>query len=207
MRTRSPAAVSQKREFFKCLPETIGYFAPRMANIGAQRLVANSQKPAIGGPFSERQGHFLRAPDWLAGDAVPIAPVSTQIPCKQGILQGILRFRGSLDRFFSKKPLRCSHFSRNSLRTLTGKIFRRTGIFCRYQGIQGHGLRMAVSAHFSHSCFLTVRLRIIGRDRALMARYISCISVFFFSGRRIVIVRVESSSATMMCSVMVSLRM
>jgi hypothetical protein len=38
-----------------------------MANIGAQRLVANSQKPAIGGPFSERQGHFLRAPDWLAG--------------------------------------------------------------------------------------------------------------------------------------------
>jgi len=66
-RTRSPAAVSQKREFFKCLPETIGYFAPRMANIGAQRLVANSQKPAIGGPFSERQGHFLRAPDWLAG--------------------------------------------------------------------------------------------------------------------------------------------
>ena len=52
-RTRSPAAVSQKREFFKCLPETIGYFAPRMAKIGAQRLVGNSQKPAIGGPFSE----------------------------------------------------------------------------------------------------------------------------------------------------------
>src|SRR4051812_11819784 len=35
-----------------------------------------------------------------------------------------------------------------------------------------------------------------------MARYISCVSVFFFSGRRIVIVRVDSSSATMMCSVM-----
>jgi hypothetical protein len=52
-----------------------------MANIGAQKLVANSQKPAIGGPFSERQGHFLRAPDWLAGDAVLIAPVSRQIPC------------------------------------------------------------------------------------------------------------------------------
>jgi len=80
-RTRSPAAVSQKREFFKYLPETIGYFAPRMANIGAQKLVANSQKPAIGGPFSERRGHFLRAPDWLAGEAVLIGPVSNRIPC------------------------------------------------------------------------------------------------------------------------------
>ncbi len=80
-RTRSLAAVSQKREFFKYLPETIGYFAPRMANIGAQKLVANSQKPAIGGPFSERRGHFLRAPDWLAGEAVLIGPVSNRIPC------------------------------------------------------------------------------------------------------------------------------
>jgi hypothetical protein len=105
-----------------------------MANIGAQRLVANSQKPAIGGPFSERQGHFLRAPDWLAGDAVPIAPVSTQIPCKQGILQGILRFRASLDRFRSKKLLRRSHFSRNSLRSLTGKIFQGTGYFLQVSG-------------------------------------------------------------------------
>jgi hypothetical protein len=30
--------------------------------------------------------------DSYAGDAVLIAPVSTQIPCQQGILQGILRF-------------------------------------------------------------------------------------------------------------------
>jgi hypothetical protein len=27
------------------------------------------------------EGHFLYAPDRLAGDAVLIAPVSTQIPC------------------------------------------------------------------------------------------------------------------------------
>jgi hypothetical protein len=33
-RTRSPAAVSQKREFFKCLPETIGYFAPELPKFG-----------------------------------------------------------------------------------------------------------------------------------------------------------------------------
>jgi hypothetical protein len=80
-RTRSPAAISQKREFFKCPPETIGYFAPRMPKIGARRLVANSQKPAIGGPLCEYQGQFLLAPDCLAGDAVLIAPVSRQIPC------------------------------------------------------------------------------------------------------------------------------
>jgi len=48
-----------------------------------------------------------------------------------------LRFRGSLDRFYSKKPLRCSHFSRNSLRKLTGKIFRRTGNFLQVSGNSG----------------------------------------------------------------------
>jgi hypothetical protein len=80
-RTGSPAAVSQKREFFKCPPETIGYFAQKMPKIVAWRLVANSQKPAIGGPFCEYQGHFLRAPDCLAGDAVLTEPVSGLIPC------------------------------------------------------------------------------------------------------------------------------
>jgi hypothetical protein len=38
-----------------------------MPKIGAWRLVANSQKPAIGGPFCEYQGHVLWAPDCLAG--------------------------------------------------------------------------------------------------------------------------------------------
>jgi len=79
--TRSPAAISQKREFFNCPPETIGYFAPKMPKIAARRPVANSQKPAIGRPFCWYQGHFLQAPDCLAGDAVVIAPVSKQIPC------------------------------------------------------------------------------------------------------------------------------
>src|SRR5712664_1377042 len=41
----------------------------------------------------------------------------------QGILQGILRFWGLETRFSTKKPLRCSHFSSNSLRRLTAKIF------------------------------------------------------------------------------------
>jgi len=52
-----------------------------MPKIGAWRLVANSQKLAIGEPFYEYQGRFLRAPDCLAGGAVLIAPVSAQIPC------------------------------------------------------------------------------------------------------------------------------
>jgi hypothetical protein len=34
-RTRSLAAVSQKREFFKYPPETIGYFGPDVAKFGA----------------------------------------------------------------------------------------------------------------------------------------------------------------------------
>jgi hypothetical protein len=56
-----------------------------------------------------------------------------------------------------------------------------------------------------------IRQRIAGLDCALsiallIARYISCVSVFFFSGRRIVIVRVESASSTMICSVMASLK-
>jgi hypothetical protein len=58
-RTRSPAAVSRKREFFKYTPETIGYLAPRMSKTGARRLVPNSRKPAIGGPFYSYHRHFL----------------------------------------------------------------------------------------------------------------------------------------------------
>src|SRR6202011_889558 len=76
-RTRSPVAVSRKREYFKYPPETIGDFAPGDPNFGARRPIANSQKPAIGGPLWHCRGQSLRAPDWLAGDAVLIAPVST----------------------------------------------------------------------------------------------------------------------------------
>jgi hypothetical protein len=50
-RTRSPAAVSQKREFFKYPPETIGYFAAEPTKFGIWRQTTNLQKPAIGGAF------------------------------------------------------------------------------------------------------------------------------------------------------------
>src|ERR1700676_1405570 len=65
-RTRSPAPVSRKREYFKYPPETIDDFAPGDPNSGARRRTANSQKPAIGGPLWHCRGQSLRAPDWLA---------------------------------------------------------------------------------------------------------------------------------------------
>jgi hypothetical protein len=43
-------------------------------------------------------------------------------------------FLNSERRFHSKNPLCCSHFSDNSLRKLTGKIFRGTGIFSAVTG-------------------------------------------------------------------------
>src|SRR5258705_5829828 len=50
-RTRSPAAVSQKREFFKCPPKTIGCFAPEPTKFEVWRHIKISQKPAVRGPF------------------------------------------------------------------------------------------------------------------------------------------------------------
>jgi hypothetical protein len=44
--------------------------------------------------FLELHEMSSRKPDCLAGDAVLIAPVSGQIPCKQGILQGISQIPG-----------------------------------------------------------------------------------------------------------------
>jgi hypothetical protein len=38
-----------------------------MPKIGVQRLIPDSQKPAIGGPFCEYQGHSLQVRDCLAG--------------------------------------------------------------------------------------------------------------------------------------------
>jgi hypothetical protein len=52
----------------------------------------------------------------MAGDAVLIAPVSTQIPCQQGILQGILRFRGFLDSISYQETAGAQPIVRNSLR-------------------------------------------------------------------------------------------
>jgi hypothetical protein len=54
--TRSPAAVSGKREFFKYLPETIGYFTPEVAKFGVWRLFTKSQKAHHWQAFLPLQG-------------------------------------------------------------------------------------------------------------------------------------------------------
>ena len=58
-RTRSPAAVSEKWEFFKYPPETIGYWAAEISKTGAWRLVPHRGKPAVGGPFRKYRGPIL----------------------------------------------------------------------------------------------------------------------------------------------------
>jgi hypothetical protein len=45
-RTRFPTAVSRKQEYFKYLPEAIGYLTPAVAKFGARRRSTESQKPA-----------------------------------------------------------------------------------------------------------------------------------------------------------------
>jgi hypothetical protein len=67
--------------------------------------------------------------DWLAGDAVLIAPVSNPIPCYQGILQGMLRFYSPVRRLQSEKSLCGSRFLSNSLRRYQGIDFEDQRIF------------------------------------------------------------------------------
>ena len=68
------------------------------------------KNPPLAGLSANIRSPLSRGPDWLAGDAVLIAPVSARIPCKQGILQGILRFWASVGECPRKKPLCCSHY-------------------------------------------------------------------------------------------------
>jgi hypothetical protein len=58
---------------------------------------------------------------------VLIAPVSREIPCEQGILQGIPRFSEISRDEVSLSPCCDAVFSSNSLPVLTGKLFRATG--------------------------------------------------------------------------------
>jgi len=77
-RTQSPVKVSQKREYFKHPPETIGIFASELCKVGVWRPTANSKKPAIGGSYAicdstisscrtawlGREDSNLHIPDW-----------------------------------------------------------------------------------------------------------------------------------------------
>jgi hypothetical protein len=59
---------------------------------GVWRRLAERKKTHILQAFCDLGAHYLTLSEWLAGDAVQIAPVSSQIPCEQGILQGISAF-------------------------------------------------------------------------------------------------------------------
>src|SRR4051794_6609875 len=77
-RTPSPSEVSGKRELFNEWPETFGIFGRQLRKSGVWRPPAEMQKPANGGLFCDRLTLNRDRPDCLAGDAVLIAPVSTQ---------------------------------------------------------------------------------------------------------------------------------
>jgi hypothetical protein len=58
-RAWSPARVSQKREYFKYSPETIGDFALRLCKSGDQRPNQNRKKAAIRGHIRGLCEHYL----------------------------------------------------------------------------------------------------------------------------------------------------
>ena len=65
-RTKSPGAVSQKREYSRIGPETFGALAPQNTEMGNWRPAAMSQKPAVCGPFFRSLGNVGDWPTaWL----------------------------------------------------------------------------------------------------------------------------------------------
>ena len=77
----SPLKVSRKREFLRFRLETFGRFSLELSYFGAWRLVGNARKLRKMQDFRAKIDYNLRSSEWLAGDAVLIAPVSGLIPC------------------------------------------------------------------------------------------------------------------------------
>jgi hypothetical protein len=80
-RNVSPRKVSQKREYRGIRPETFGNFSLRLRQFGVWRPSEKREKARILQAFRDYGVIYLKLIDWLAGDAVLIAPVSSQIPC------------------------------------------------------------------------------------------------------------------------------
>jgi hypothetical protein len=57
-RTKSPAAVSGKREYSRIQPETFRSLAAQNGETGVWRPKANAQKPAVGGLFCNSKAKF-----------------------------------------------------------------------------------------------------------------------------------------------------
>ena len=93
----------------------------------------NTHKAGIAGSFSRFLRELGQTLERLAGDAVQIAPVSGQIPCKQGI--GKITISGPKAAISNEETAVPQGLSRNSLSKLSGNSFRRTGIFRWITGI------------------------------------------------------------------------
>jgi hypothetical protein len=74
---QSPPIVSAKREYSRTRPETFGGFNLKIGELAAWRRKRMREKAGILAFLGEPR----RTHEWLAGDAVPIAPVSSQFPC------------------------------------------------------------------------------------------------------------------------------
>src|SRR4051812_39903236 len=75
-RNLSPLKVSPKREFLRFRLETFGRFSPWLRFYGAWRPAANARKARRLRCFRTKGARYLQLSEWLAGDAVLIAPVS-----------------------------------------------------------------------------------------------------------------------------------
>ena len=64
-RTQSPALVSQKREYSRHWPETLGKLASGSERSAVWRQPAELQMPANSGPFCQHQGQYPRRRDWV----------------------------------------------------------------------------------------------------------------------------------------------
>jgi hypothetical protein len=70
-------------------------------------------------------------------------PVSSGIPCKQGIFQGISEILPQKVPAAFKKPLCCSDFLQNSLRDYQGKYSKEQGLWTAEQGTTGWSFEVA----------------------------------------------------------------
>jgi hypothetical protein len=98
------------------------------------------ESPREIGGFCVEIDHNPRSSDCVAGDAVLSAPVSGRIPCKQGILQGNLRFGGPGDDFGAGSRCAAGTFRAFPYSDEQGKQFEEQGIFQTQQGIKAEQL-------------------------------------------------------------------
>ena len=121
------APVSQKWEYSRTGPETFGALAPQNREIGSWRPAARSQKPVVCGPFS-RSLETCRdsRTGWLAMQCRSHQSPA-KFPANREVCREIPIFSDISRDAFIAKSLSGRHFSSNSLRELTGKLFRAAG--------------------------------------------------------------------------------